>query len=128
MHHATPGYSRGEGHPSPPPPESITCPRCGRTSYHPGDIAAGYCGACHDWTSAPLSRGLWQPMPERWPELHPPELTPAEQLAAALRYVLARYGPPPVQDEGGAVEEVDELDSSGVTEEYQNDPEDEGGA
>jgi hypothetical protein len=30
---------------------SITCPRCGRTSYHPDDIAAGYCGACHDFTS-----------------------------------------------------------------------------
>jgi hypothetical protein len=35
---------------------SITCPRCGRTSHHPVDIAEGYCGACHDWTSAPLCR------------------------------------------------------------------------
>jgi hypothetical protein len=32
---------------------SITCPRCGRTSYHPGDIEAGYCGSCHWWTSDP---------------------------------------------------------------------------
>ncbi|GAA1015847.1 hypothetical protein Aple_010520 [Acrocarpospora pleiomorpha] len=31
-------------------PTSITCPRCRRTSYNPNDIAAGYCGACHDWT------------------------------------------------------------------------------
>jgi ribosomal protein S27AE len=30
--------------------ESYTCPRCGRTSYHPDDIREGYCGACHDWT------------------------------------------------------------------------------
>ena len=29
---------------------SITCPRCGRTSYNPFDIAEGYCGNCHDWT------------------------------------------------------------------------------
>ena len=29
----------------------ITCPRCGFTSYHPGDIEEGYCGKCHDWTS-----------------------------------------------------------------------------
>jgi len=29
-----------------PPP----CPRCGSRSYHPQDIAEGYCGACHDWT------------------------------------------------------------------------------
>jgi hypothetical protein len=28
----------------------FTCPRCGAVSYHPGDIAAGYCGRCHDWT------------------------------------------------------------------------------
>lgn len=33
------------------PPLSVTCPRCGRTSYHPDDIADGYCGDCHDWTS-----------------------------------------------------------------------------
>jgi hypothetical protein len=30
---------------------SITCPRCGRTSYNPNDIREGYCGYCHDWTS-----------------------------------------------------------------------------
>ena len=33
-------------------PPSFTCPRCGRVSYHPDDVAAGYCGACHDWTGA----------------------------------------------------------------------------
>lgn len=32
---------------------SIACPRCGRTSHHPTDVAEGYCGACHDWTGAP---------------------------------------------------------------------------
>jgi hypothetical protein len=26
---------------------SFTCPDCGRTSYHPGDVAAQYCGNCH---------------------------------------------------------------------------------
>jgi hypothetical protein len=31
----------------------FTCPRCGRTSYHPRDRAEGYCGACHDWTGEP---------------------------------------------------------------------------
>jgi ribosomal protein L37E len=30
---------------------SITCPRCGMTSYNPNDIREGYCGNCHDWTS-----------------------------------------------------------------------------
>lgn len=30
--------------------QSFTCPRCGRTSRHPVDVAEGYCGACHDWT------------------------------------------------------------------------------
>lgn len=33
------------------------CPRCRRVSQHPIDIAAGYCGACHDWTGdEPLLR------------------------------------------------------------------------
>ncbi len=31
----------------------FTCPRCGRTSYHPTDKAEGYCGNCHDWTGQP---------------------------------------------------------------------------
>jgi hypothetical protein len=35
----------------------ITCPRCGRTSYNPNDVAQGYCGACHDWTTPPS--GAW---------------------------------------------------------------------
>jgi hypothetical protein len=30
---------------------TITCPRCGMTSNHPEDVAQGYCGNCHDWTS-----------------------------------------------------------------------------
>jgi hypothetical protein len=30
---------------------SITCSRCGMTSYSPGDIEHGYCGNCHDWTT-----------------------------------------------------------------------------
>lgn len=29
---------------------SITCPRCGMTSYNPNDIREKYCGNCHDWT------------------------------------------------------------------------------
>ena len=26
---------------------TITCPRCGRTSYNPEDVKQRYCGACH---------------------------------------------------------------------------------
>ena len=29
---------------------SITCPKCGRTSWNANDIHFGYCGNCHDWT------------------------------------------------------------------------------
>lgn len=32
---------------------SITCPRCLRTSYSPGDIENLYCGFCNWWTSDP---------------------------------------------------------------------------
>jgi ribosomal protein L37E len=33
---------------------SITCPRCGLTSYHPHDVAQRYCPNCHWWTSVEL--------------------------------------------------------------------------
>jgi len=26
------------------------CPRCGKASSNPYDLAEGYCGRCHDWT------------------------------------------------------------------------------
>jgi len=35
---------------------SITCPRCGMTSYNPNDIREGYCGSCHDFTGEPTER------------------------------------------------------------------------
>ena len=35
-----------------PEQPSFTCPRCGRTSYHPMDVQQGYCSFCHDWTDA----------------------------------------------------------------------------
>jgi len=35
--------------------QAITCLRCMMTSYNPNDIREGYCGNCHDWTSAPPS-------------------------------------------------------------------------
>lgn len=40
---------------------SITCPRCGRTSYNPNDIREGYCGNCHDWTSAKAVEIVFDP-------------------------------------------------------------------
>jgi hypothetical protein len=49
-------------------PESFTCPRCGRTSYHPMDVANRYCGACHVFhpespnrpeSSVPISCAEW---------------------------------------------------------------------
>lgn len=58
--------------------DSLTCPRCGRTTYHPIDIREGYCGACHDWTSPP-SRDWPAPSFEDttslayWKRIRPPE-------------------------------------------------------
>lgn len=36
--------------------ESITCPECGLTSWHPEDVRYGWCANCEDYTSerAPL--------------------------------------------------------------------------
>lgn len=33
-----------------PPTPSFRCPVCDAVSYNPNDVAAGYCGRCHDWT------------------------------------------------------------------------------
>ncbi len=40
--------------------ESITCPRCKRTSHNPNDVLNKYCGACfrfHDETAAVRAHG-----------------------------------------------------------------------
>jgi hypothetical protein len=42
----------------PAPMPSITCPRCGLSSYHADDIRYGYCGNCHDWTQPYNCGGL----------------------------------------------------------------------
>lgn len=34
-------------------PPSFHCPCCGMVSYHPDDIASGYCGKCHEFTGEP---------------------------------------------------------------------------
>lgn len=49
------GYVDGR---SEPRPRSVTCPRCGRTSYNRNDIRAGYCGNCHAWTSPPCESAI----------------------------------------------------------------------
>jgi DNA-directed RNA polymerase subunit RPC12/RpoP len=41
--------------PLPPPYPAFSCPRCGRVSHNGMDAAAGYCGACRDWTGTPTA-------------------------------------------------------------------------
>lgn len=38
---------------------SITCPICGKTSFHPRDISDHYCGYCHWWTGDPKLLESW---------------------------------------------------------------------
>jgi hypothetical protein len=40
------------------PLPSFTCPVCSAVSYHPADVAEGYCGRCRTWTfgAAPAAR------------------------------------------------------------------------
>lgn len=48
---------------------SITCPRGDAISFDPTDVAEGYCGACHDWTSPPLQLvevDEWDAIPTRF--------------------------------------------------------------
>lgn len=56
---------------------SITCPVCGKTSYHPGDIENKYCGYCKWWTGDTERLAQWieyhaiaRPVSDRQP-LHP---------------------------------------------------------
>lgn len=62
---------------------SITCPRCGMTSFNPNDVRNNYCGNCHIWLADPtqqpivhlLHRGLpacrfTYESPVRWPLGH----------------------------------------------------------
>lgn len=44
--------------------ESITCPRCGMTSYNSRDIEEGYCGNCHWWT-CPIKNPLLADIKEK---------------------------------------------------------------
>jgi hypothetical protein len=56
---------------------SITCPKCERVSYHPGDINAQYCGDCGYHDAPP---GAPPGIPGVSPKFRQP--TPAMQLAA----------------------------------------------
>lgn len=47
-------------------PLSITCPRCGRTSYNPNDVAHRYCGACHAYHVDMITG--FEPVPPARPE------------------------------------------------------------
>jgi len=51
------GADRSEDAPELPagdtPTPAFRCPACTRTSYHPQDVATGYCGTCHDFTGEP---------------------------------------------------------------------------
>ena len=48
-HRSGEGASSPHRSPEKESPPSITCPQCGRTSYHPMDIQEKYCGHCHEW-------------------------------------------------------------------------------
>jgi hypothetical protein len=48
----------GNGDAGRPELPSITCPVCGRTSWHPTDVEEGWCGACHGATGHPAPPGM----------------------------------------------------------------------
>lgn len=62
--------------------DSFTCPLCGRTSHNPGDVAAGYCGACHIGGLPPAA--LADAMDRAGVEWRSPGLVLAAAMARAL--------------------------------------------
>jgi hypothetical protein len=63
--------------------ESITCLRCGLTSYHPKDVESGYCGRCHVFHEdvQPITIGT-----ERWTPLDEMPLTEGQKLMLISDY------------------------------------------
>lgn len=46
-------------------PASLTCPKCGQTSYHPKDASERYCGSCHLFLDSEATRCLIQFVADR---------------------------------------------------------------
>ncbi|MFJ9239736.1 hypothetical protein ACIRJ3_32715 [Streptomyces anulatus] len=42
------------------PRPSFVCPECSAESWHPEDVAQGYCGRCHFWTGDPTMYAAWK--------------------------------------------------------------------
>lgn len=42
------------------PRPSFVCPECQAESWHPQDVAQGYCGRCHFWTGDPAMYAAWK--------------------------------------------------------------------
>jgi hypothetical protein len=76
---------------------SITCPVCGRTSYHPTDVEEGWCGACHGATAHPTPPGL------RWALLRGGSVDAGRLLAESLpdRYEVVLTGEVYVRADNG---------------------------
>jgi len=74
---------------------AITCPDCGRTSWHPEDVARGYCGVCHATTNGTVTRpcircagcGLVADSEDAEPWTAWTSLAPASALAVRLGLV-----------------------------------------
>lgn len=64
---------------------SITCPRCGATSWHPKDITEGYCAACHDFTQEPLLDDAVTPATNAALHAHR-DVEPAPGVGATIAY------------------------------------------
>lgn len=47
----TPEYAKAVGKLSHLKPSSITCPKCGMTSFNTNDVREQYCGNCHQFHS-----------------------------------------------------------------------------
>jgi hypothetical protein len=77
-------------------PPSITCPVCGRTSWHYMDVREGWCGACRGVTSRPGHPGVPEPPPPgmRWVRLWGGSVDAGRMLSEPLpdRYELVATG------------------------------------
>jgi hypothetical protein len=78
------------GRPIAPEEVHYTCPKCGMTSSNPHDVAAKYCGHCHEYERERGRGGPHTLREEGWVAVHPA----FEEIPEGTTVTLLRPTPP----------------------------------
>lgn len=94
-------------------PESITCPDCEKKSWNANDIAQGWCGGCHKWTSDPQSDAVRRRVAEKFQPARqrgPADSSPAQPWESAKYHPdYVRENPTFFRSQLASSEEIERL-------------------